>query len=274
MYVISDGLYLLLYYLIGYRKEVVMQNLRTAFPEKSDRERGRIAKDFYHNFLDTFIEMIKLISITEKQFRKRNTINIEVLNDLYGKVPNVAIVSGHFFNWEVGSLSTSLDNKFKLLAVYMPVTNKAFDKIMYDMRTKFGATFIPATDFKNQIVKYADASFCLGLLADQNPGNLNSAVWVPFFGKLTSFVKGPEKFSVRNNSAVVFGQSHRIKRGFYNFKLSVVTTEPHSYPEGALTKKLIELTEENIRKNPSNYLWSHRRWKHEFKEEYRGSVIE
>jgi KDO2-lipid IV(A) lauroyltransferase len=274
MYLISDALYLLLYYVIGYRKAVVMQNLQTAFPEKTAGERERIAKDFYHNFLDTFMEMIKLISISEKQFRKRNTINIEVLNNLDGKVPNVAIVSGHFFNWEIGSLSISLDSKFKLLAVYMPVANKAFDKIMYDMRTKFGATFIPATDFKNHIIKYSDTSFALGLLSDQNPGNLDNAVWVPFFGKLTSFVKGPEKFSVRNNSAVVFGQCHRIKRGYYNFELSVVTTDPHSFPDGALTKKLIELTEDNIRKNPSNYLWSHRRWKHEFKEEYRDRVIQ
>jgi KDO2-lipid IV(A) lauroyltransferase len=275
MYIISDGLYVLIFYIIGYRKEVVKKNLLIAFPEKTEEERLRIAKDFYHNFLDTMVEIIKLISIDEKEFKKRITSNVEVLNDLKGKVPNVAIVCGHFFNWEIGNLAASLESKFKLLAVYMPIENKPFDKIMYDMRKKFGAIMIPATDFKNHFLKYSETDYALGLIADQNPADTRNAYWLPFFNKLTPFVKGPEKNAKRNNSAVVFVNSSKPKRGYYIMNYILVTTEPNSYSEGALTKELITLIEKSIQNYPSNYLWSHRRFKHEFKEEeHRALVVE
>ena len=200
LYCISDLFYLVLYYIVGYRKEVVMKNLSIAFPEKTDGQRISIAKEFYHNFLDSFIEMIKLIPISEKNFRKRVTSNIEVINDLKGIVPNVAVVSAHFFSWEFGNLAISLESKFQFLGVYMPVKNKAIDKIMYDLRTKFNAKLIAATDFRRQFIKYARTNFSLGLISDQNPGDPKFAYWIPFFGKLTPFVKGPEKSSFRSES--------------------------------------------------------------------------
>jgi KDO2-lipid IV(A) lauroyltransferase len=273
MYVMSDGLYVVIYYVIGYRKGVVNKNLSIAFPEKTDKERVRIAKDFYHNFLDTMVEIIKLISIDEKEFSKRITSNVHVLNDLNGKVPNVAIVCGHFFNWEIGNLAASRESNFKLLSVYMPVASKPIDKIMYNMRRKFGGILIPATDFKNHFLKYVDSEYALGLIADQNPSDSRNAYWLPFFNKLTPFVKGPENNSKRNNSAVVFVNSAKPKRGYYHMNYTLVTTEPNSYPEGALTKEFIRLIEQSIINYPSNYLWSHRRFKHEFKEEEHGSLV-
>ncbi len=129
LYLISDGLYLLVYYIIGYRKKVVFQNLAIAFPEKTMAERTRIAKDFYHNFIDSFIETIKLLFISEISFRKRFTVNIDVLNNLYAGTQNVQIVAGHYFNWEFANLGVSLDSKFPFIGVYMPLSNKIFDKL-------------------------------------------------------------------------------------------------------------------------------------------------
>jgi KDO2-lipid IV(A) lauroyltransferase len=273
MYFVSDVLYVIIFYIIGYRKAVVRKNLEIAFPEKTDEQRERIAKDFYHNFLDTMVEIIKLISIDEKEFSKRITSNVHVLNDLKGKVPNVAIICGHFFNWEIGNLAASRESAFKLLSVYMPIASKPVDKIMYNMRKKFGGILIPATDFKNHFIKYVDSEYALGLIADQNPSDSRNAYWLPFFNKLTPFVKGPENNSKRNNSAVVFVNSSKPKRGYYHMNYILVTTDANSYPEGALTKEFIRLIEQSIKNYPSNYLWSHRRFKHEFKEEEHRSLI-
>nr|WP_294993508.1 lipid A biosynthesis acyltransferase [uncultured Sediminibacterium sp.] len=261
LYLISDALYMLVYYVIGYRKKVVFDNLKIAFPEKTTAERERIAKDFYHNFIDSFIEIIKLLSVSEQRFRKRFTINIDVLNDLYAGNQNVEIVSGHYFNWEYANLGVSLDSKFPFIGVYMPLSNKVFDKLIYRLRTKFGSLLVPASEFKSNFHQYAKNRYALGLVADQNPGNPGKAYWTNFFGKPAPFARGPEKGAKMNNTAIVYAHFYKIKRGHYRLDFELVTTTPNDYPDGALTKLLVKKVEESVRKIPANYLWSHRRWK-------------
>lgn len=266
LYLISDALYLLVYYIIGYRKKVVFDNLRIAFPDKTEAERVRIAKDFYHNFIDSFIEIIKLLSVSEKTFRKRFSINIDVLNNLYAGTQNVEIVSGHYFNWEYANLGVSLDSKFPFIGVYMPLSNKVFDKLIYRLRTKFGSLLVPASEFKSNFHQYAKNRYALGLVADQNPGNPGKAYWTNFFGKPAPFARGPEKGAKMNNTAIVYAHFYKIKRGHYRLDFELITTTPKDYPDGALTKLLVKKVEESVKKIPANYLWSHRRWKwsHEF----------
>ena len=192
-YIIADGLYGLVYYIIGYRKNIVLQNLAIAFPEKTPAERVRIAKDFYHNFIDTLIETIKMISISNKELEKRYSCNIEVLNDLYESGLNVQIVCGHFFNWEFVNLGLAKMSRFPFVGVYQPLSNKIFNKIIYNMRAKNGTILIPASDFKTNFHTYVKDRYALGLAADQNPPNPSKAHWVNFFNRLTPFVVGPEK---------------------------------------------------------------------------------
>ena len=90
----------LVFYVFKYRKDVVMNNLLIAFPEKTEKERKQIAKKFYHNLLIHFIETIKFISISKKQIQKRSTGEFELLNKLIDKGKNVHIMAGHQFNWE------------------------------------------------------------------------------------------------------------------------------------------------------------------------------
>ena len=273
LYFLSDAVYGLAYYIIGYRKDVIMNNLLIAFPEKSEKERIRIAKDFYHNFLDTFIETIKLLSVSEQTVRKRFSANIEVINDLYDSGKNVQILSGHFFNWEFGSLGMSLITRYPFIVVYMPVKNKVFDRLILKLRQRFNGIMVPATTFRRSFRPYAGGRYALTLVADQNPGNPGRAYWLPFFGKMVPLLNGPEKGAKSSNDAVVFAHFYKVKRGYYHADLQLITTEPKSYKEGELTKELIRLTEEAIRKKPSNYLWSHRRWKWEYTDEYKHLVI-
>ena len=100
IYHISDGFYALMYYVFGYRKKVVMNNLLIAFPEKTNRERKKIAKQFYHNLADTFLEIIKTISISDKAFAKRCRGNFEIVNELAANGKSIQLHSGHQVTWE------------------------------------------------------------------------------------------------------------------------------------------------------------------------------
>lgn len=275
LYLISDGLYLLVYYGIGYRKKVVFQNLEIAFPEKTVAERTKIAKDFYHNFIDSFIETIKLLSVSETTFRKRFVTNIDVLNNLYAGKQNVQIIAGHYFNWEFANLGVSLDSKFPFIGVYMPLSNKTFNKLIYKLRTKFGSLLVPANEFKTNFHLYAKNRYALALVADQNPGNPGKAYWTSFFGKPAPFARGPEKGAKMNDTAVLYAHFYKVKRGYYRLDFEMITTEPNEYADGALTKLLVKKVEESVRKIPANYLWSHRRWKwsHEY-EKYKHLMVE
>ncbi len=273
IYLLSDGVYLLMYYVAGYRKEVVMKNLSIAFPEKTLQERKKIAKEFYHNLSDTFIETIKLISLSDESFAKRYSTNNKLLNDLYDTGQNVQVHAGHFFNLEVVNLGESRYGRYTFVVVYMPIANKAFDRIIYNIRTRYGSILVPAMDFKTRFHQYVKTRYALALAADQNPGNPMAAQWVKFFGRYTPFVSGPEKGAKRNNTIVVFANFYKRKRGYYHLQYELLTTNPKEFAPGELTKLFVNRVEQAVRERPANYLWSHRRWKWEFDEEKHGQLV-
>jgi KDO2-lipid IV(A) lauroyltransferase len=245
-----------------------MNNLAIAFPDKSIKERKKIAKEFYGNLIDTFIETIKLISISAKEFDKRFIIKSpEVLKFINETNQSVQFHSGHFFNWEFVNLGLAKNLSFSWLGVYIPVANKVIDKIILKMRSKFGTILIPATTFRTKFHQYANTKYALGLAADQNPGSPDNNYWLLFFNKLTPFVKGPEKGAKRNNTIVVLTDFYKERRGYYAMELKVLTDKPNETVDGAITKALVSFIENAIKERPANYLWSHRRWKHQFNEE-------
>jgi len=265
LYFFSDVIALSLRKFIKYRVSVVMNNLEIAFPEKSVRDRKKIARQFYQHFTDSFIESIKILSISKESFEKRISTNKDVLNDLYQSGQNIQFMSGHFFNWEFANWGAAKYCPCPFLAVYMPLSNKGFDKLMYNIRARYGTVLIPATSFKTEFPKYAaKGQYALGLAADQNPGNPLQAYWVHFFGRPTPFVKGPEKGAKLNNTAQVFANFYKKKRGYYHIEYEIMSTSPNYFNDGQLTAQFVKWLEEKIKANPSNYLWSHRRWKYSF----------
>ena len=265
VYVLSDGVAFLLSTILKYRLEVVHHNLAIAFPNKTIQERNQIAKEFYQKFADTFFETIKLISMTDASFKKRFTSNVEVLNDIYATGQNVQIMAGHFFNWEFANWGAAKYGKYPFIGVYMPLSNRYFDRLILDMRKRYGSILIPATNFKNQFHQYAsNGKYAMALAADQNPGNIKAAFWIPFFGKLTPFVKGPEKGAKLNNTAQVFVHFYSTKRGHYHSQYELLTTAPNYFKDGQLTALYVKILEEKIKQHPANYLWSHRRWRYAY----------
>ena len=271
LYFIGDGIYGFLYYMLKYRRDVVMDNLSIVFPEKSAAEKTIIAKAFYHNFTDTFIEVIKMLSMSAAESYRRVTGDYSGIEEAYKSGKSIQFHAMHNFNWELVQWTVARNVKIPFLGVYMPISNKALNTFFYNLRKKYGTVLIPATNFRNAFAELVQTypKYALALAADQNPGNLNSVYWLYFFNKPTAFVAGPEKGARLKDTAVVFVNFYKIKRGHYYFTSTLATTEPNALPEGEITRRFVRYVEDAIRKNPSNYLWSHRRWKHAWKEEYR-----
>jgi Kdo2-lipid IVA lauroyltransferase/acyltransferase len=268
LYFISDGIYLLVYYVIGYRKKIVMENLEIAFPEKSNAERVKIAKTFYHNLLDSFIETIKLVTASRRFLEKRITANWEVLDPLFKSGRSCQLHLGHTFNWEWGHHVLSTHTKYQVLVVYMPLSNAVLEKLMYHLRVRHGNKFIAAGNMSKSMESFKDTQYLLGLVADQSPGNLHNAYWMDFFGKPTGFVSGPEKGARAGNLPVLFTSIVKPKRGYYRAFLEVACEDPCSLKEGELTLRYARYMEKVIRSNPEMWLWSHRRWKHSWNPAY------
>ena len=275
LYFISDGIYALMYYIFQYRKKVVMVNLQIAFPEKTLAERKRIARQFYHNFVDTFLEIIKLISISDKEFTKRFTGDLAIVNELAKKGKNVQLHAAHQFNWEFGSLFMSKSiTAIPSYAIYMPIISKPLERLFLKIREKYGTIFVKATEFKTRREEIFSGRFAFFLAADQNPGLPDSAYWQNFFGRPTAFLTGPEAGGIKNNTAIVFIRSKIIKRGYYTCESILITEDAATTATGDITCAFREFLEKIINEEPSNYLWSHRRWKWEYKEEYKNNWID
>jgi len=249
-----------------------MSNLRLAFPEKTEQERKKIAKKFYHNLIDTFIEAIKMLSTSTERLSRRFTSNLEVINNLYPTGRSVQIHIGHNFNWEWGTDIFVKQSPYKFLGVYMPIANKVLDRIFYKLRSRSGAILLPATNMRPSFLPHRDTQYVMGLAVDQNPGHPANAWWFNFFGKPTPFVKGPARGAIMNNTVVVFAFIHKPKRGYYDIVFSLNEEFPQNTTEQELTGRFVRYLENVIRQYPEMWLWSHRRWKWEWKPEY-GEVI-
>jgi KDO2-lipid IV(A) lauroyltransferase len=215
LYIFSDFFYFLIYYVFGYRKEIVFSNLKESFPEKSEEEIKKIAKKFYRNLTDSFIEIIKLLSAGKKFISKRFYGDYSVFYYLYKKGKKCQVHTSHNFNWEYANLSASLEISHTMLTVYMPIKNKPFDKIMKKIRTRTGVILLSATNAKNDFLPYRNDLYALILVADQNPGDPSKAYWLNFLGRPAPFIKGPESGARRGNIPVVFSYFVKEKRGFY-----------------------------------------------------------
>ncbi len=275
IYFIADGIYFLLYYVSGYRKGIVLENLQIAFPEKTETERKKIAKQFYHNLADTFMEIIKLLSMSDATFAKRCGGDFSIISELEKKGRNIQFHAGHQFNWEYGGLFMSKSVKtIPSYAVYIPLGSAAMERLFLKIRERYGTKFIKATEFKEKREVIFKERFAIFLGADQNPGNPASGYWQNYFTKPAPFITGPEVGGIKNNAAIVFARSRIIKRGHYIIEYELYKENTAATSTGEITSAFRDFLEKIIREEPHNYLWTHRRWKHDYKEEYKSRWID
>jgi len=264
LYLFSDFLYFVLYYVIRYRKKVVLQNLRNAFPGKTDKEINRICKGFFHHLCDMMLEVIKLLTISKKSILKHchfDPVSKALLEKLAKEDKSIILVMGHIGNWEWAGHPYSLLLKHQLYVLYHPVANKYFDKLMYRIRTKNGTKLIPMNSAYKEMLRHKDELTTTVFIADQTP-QPKSAHWTTFLNQETPVFKGTEVIAKKMNFAVVYGRVKKVKRGYYEMSAELLTENPASLPDGQLTEMHTKRLEQDILAQPETWLWSHKRWKH------------
>ena len=267
-YALSDLAFVILFHVLKYRRQVVDQNLQIAFPEKSFAERNAISKSFYRHFTDTFAESIKLLSFTPAQAATRFEVEISAIQDLASQGRSVQLMVAHQFNWEYIHLCIPQLLKVPVYFLYRPIETPALEKIYREFRSTGGGTPISADDFASQRNKIFAQPAVLVLGADQNPGRVEKALWLKFFTQPAPFFIGPAKGAIQQGAAVAMLQLQRLKRGHYRLTGKVITDDAADYTPEQLTLLYKNEVERVIKEDPSNYLWSHRRWRHQWKPEY------
>lgn len=264
LYVISYGVYGLLYHVVGYRKEVVFGNLRRSFPDKSEAEIKQIGKAFYRYLCDMFIETFKTLTISKKAMLKHCYFgpgSLELFNRMAAEQKSVVLVLGHYGNWEWAGNTFSLLCKQQLYVIYHPLANKQFDKLMYDMRSRFGTKLIEMKNTFKEMLSNKNEINTTAFIADQTPSNQN-AYWTTFLHQDTPVFRGTEIIAKKLNRTVVYMSIDKVKRGYYEMNAEVLSDQPGSTIEGQISEMHTRRLEKDIMARPETWLWSHRRWKH------------
>ena len=263
LYFISDGLFLLLYYVIGYRKKVVMQNINSAFADKTEAERKIICKEFYRHLCDLVVESLKLFTITHEEAQQRmDCLNPELVNSYYQKNQSVILAGGHLNNWEMFAVVIQSHIQHHPIAIYKALNSKFFDEKMRSTRSKFGLKMIPTYIVKKLLADGIIECFAMIFAYDQSPSNPQKAYWTKFLNRDTAWLKGCEDSAREYNLPVLYGRIHKVKRGHYTYDFTVACEQPIQTSPGEITQTLSNLLETDILNQPAYWLWSHRRWKH------------
>ena len=262
LYALSDCMYTIVFYVIGYRRKVVEQNLRNSFPEKTEAEIIELSKKYYRYMCDLILESLKKITINEKEALAHCSFkDKEIFQKYYDENRSVILLMGHYGNWEWAGSSFSLSNKHQLFVVYKTLSNPHFESLMCKTRTMFGTKLIKMENTLRDILNNKNNCSAYAFIADQTPSPQN-AYWTTFLNQDTPLFTGAEKLAKKLNFPVVFINIVRIKRGYYEIKAEVLSENPKDTKENEITQAYIQRLEKEIIKMPETWLWSHRRWKH------------
>lgn len=264
LYIKSDVFFVLIYYLIGYRKKVIKQNLKLAFPEKTEEERTTICKKFYKHLCDLVFETIKGLTISEKEISKRYAFeNLEVIEALHQKQRSVLLMSGHYASWEWSGILNK-KNDFKNYAVYKQIENPYFNDFIKKLRERFGGTLVKSKhvipvlyrSFKKEVL-----SLTL-IISDQSPRPDIHGHRDTFMGVDVPVYTGTEALAKKLDFAAVYYHVEKVKRGYYSVRFIPLAEHPRTHKNFEITRLFLDQLEAQIRKQPEYYLWSHRRWKY------------
>lgn len=265
LYFISDLLYPLVYYIVRYRRKVVRKNLTCSFPEKPMEEILKIERKFYRFFCDYLVENIKSLTISEEEMKKRMVFeNMEAVADTLTRKQMIFLYLGHFCNWEyIASVNWWMPEGTSTAQLYSKLHNEAMDRLFYRIRNHYGGENINKKESLRRIIalKKSGARKMIGFVADQGPKRENIHLWVDFLNQDTPVFTGTERIAKKVDAAIYYGAMRRVKRGYYRMELEKFTEDVNQFEEHELTRLFMKHLEEDIRKDPARWLWSHNRWK-------------
>ncbi|MFD2569306.1 lysophospholipid acyltransferase family protein [Spirosoma soli] len=263
LYGLSDFLYFLLLYVVRYRRTVVVENLTRSFPKKSVSEINSIAKGFYRNLSDLIVETIKMSAMKPDALRQRVRFTNSALVKERLQAGQVVIgMASHSSNWEWVPLASVL-HQMPTDSIYKPLNNPFFEKLMREVRSSFGAVPVPMHTLPRRMVAQKDVPRIIALVADQVPDVPEQAYWTNFLHQDTPFYPGTERLARSRKLSVFYTELVRVSRGHYEVTFTLIGEPPYdNLPPGTILERYRDLLEETIRKHPSDWLWSHKRWKH------------
>lgn len=264
LYVFSDVIFVLNYYIIGYRKKVVWNNLKNSFPDKTDAEIKAIHKEFFIIFSDYIVEMIKAFSASSNELRVRvQHINQQVFHDAKAEGKNMILLTGHIFNWEWISPLAEVIPQEHSFPVYRKMQSGFWENEIKKIRNKHGNKALEANEVIRHILKNPnDGNSAYMFVADQSPHISEVHFGLQFLNQKTPVFIGYDKLATRLDLVFVYCEMKRVKRGFYQVNYHKISPENEKFEEFEVVKKFHILLEKTIQKFPSNYLWSHRKWKY------------
>lgn len=265
LYGVAYLFYLIVYYLLGYRKETVYTNLRKSFPEKDDSEIQQIAKAYYHHLSRIAAEMLKMLTLSRKAVMRRYRCeNPEVVTQFYEQQRSVILMSAHYNNWEWMILSLDMHYPHQGIGVGKANSNKHFEKLINRVRTRYGTQVVFADHVREKMAYHEENHLPAAymMLSDQSPNQVSRSYHTLFLNQPSGIIFGAEHFAKKYNIPVIYYEIIQEKRGYYRIVNHLITDDPSQMKHGEITEKYIHLLEDTIRRNPSFWLWSHRRWKH------------
>jgi len=263
IYLLADIFYWFVYYVVGYRKKVVIKNLKNAFPEKSEIEITAISKKYFRHFADLTLETIKMRGMKPADFEERMKVtNADLVNRYFENGKSVMVLTMHYNNWEWGTY-LSVHLKHNCLAVYKPLQNVLFDRFMNKTRSKFGTHLVKNDQILRRVLQAEKQNkpVFIWLAGDQTPPEFHK-FWFRFLNQDAMFYPGPAFISKRFNQPVFFQKTEKTERGKYKITFELLFENPAQFSESEIIKTYIQRMEEVIREQPVFYLWSHKRWKH------------
>ena len=270
LYIFSDIIFYLIYYVMGYRKKEVFQNIKNSFPEKSEQEIQQIQRQFFKNFSDYIIETFKAISISENELRVRvQHINQHLFEEVQAEKKNIILLTGHIFNWEwINALARIIPQK-NCHPVYKKINNKFWEEQVLNIRNKFENISLEINELPRHILKtLSNDETAYMFVADQSPHISQVDVGITFLNQKTPVYIGYDKLS-KLDLAFIYCDIKKVKRGYYQVNYYRIYPDNEKFKPLEVVLKFHKLLEKTIRKDPANYLWSHKRWKnaHAIKQE-------
>ncbi len=264
LYLFSDGIYILIYHIIGYRKKTVKENLHLVFPDKSNKEIKTITKTFYHHLCDMIVESIKSMTISEAEMKKRFVIkNVDQILELEKENKSIVLMCGHYASWEwIFILQRYINHKG--YAIYKRLANKYFDALVKRIRAKYNSYLITTKETFTVLMaaKKKGELTINGFAADQSPKHDKAFHWQEFMNIKVPVHTGAELLAKKLDMAVVFLKVKKLKRGYYEATIETITKTPREYKDYDITDIFLKRLEAQIYEAPEYYLWTHKRWKH------------
>ncbi|MEM9824261.1 MAG: lysophospholipid acyltransferase family protein [Bacteroidota bacterium] len=265
LYLLSDLIYPFLYYIVAYRKKVVLQNLTRAFPDRSAVEIQQLSRDFYRYLCDLLVESIRIFSISEREVHQRcRILNPEIFEPFVREKRSIVIAASHYGNWELAGLAVQRQIPHQVAGLFTPLSNAFWQKKLEASRTRFGLKVVAANKMKELLELATKMPIATVFINDQSPrSHKKRQYWTQFLNQETGVLLGAEKFARTYDYPILYSYNRRIKRGHYELEFVLIDDQPARTTEFDITERHLRLLEGQIKRAPRYWLWTHRRWKHQ-----------